>query len=109
MTDYNELKKRLSDGINTGDALIDCCDYKLLCEDAAAHIAELERRVAEKETMVDGLLQHCADPECMTCGRIICPYSEPMHFHHDGCPACAENESISKSSKDQQDNGTETV
>lgn len=27
--------------------------------------------------------------ECDTCGEILCPYNEPLHFHHDGCPACA--------------------
>lgn len=28
------------------------------------------------------------DGECMTCGAFVCPYGEPLHFHHDGCPAC---------------------
>lgn len=32
--------------------------------------------------------QCCADPECMICGMICCPSHEPLHFHHDGCPAC---------------------
>mgnify|MGYP000131395158 CR=1 FL=1 len=26
--------------------------------------------------------------ECSTCGAFVCPYGEPLHFHHDGCPAC---------------------
>jgi hypothetical protein len=34
----------------------------------------------------------CADPECVVCGMIACPDHEPMHFHHDGCPACAFRE-----------------
>lgn len=29
----------------------------------------------------------CGDPECMICGIIACRFSEPLHFHHDGCPA----------------------
>lgn len=32
----------------------------------------------------------CKDAECWYCGLLICPHGEPMHFHHDGCPACAE-------------------
>jgi len=27
--------------------------------------------------------------ECMECGERDCPYKEPLHYHHDGCPACA--------------------
>lgn len=34
--------------------------------------------------------RHCPDPECLTCGVLSCPFGEPMHFHHDGCPACAD-------------------
>jgi hypothetical protein len=32
-------------------------------------------------------LDKCDDPECLTCGYLMCPLEEPMHFHHDGCPA----------------------
>lgn len=35
-------------------------------------------------------LQDCDDPECLTCGIVACPYREPLHFHHDGCPACEQ-------------------
>lgn len=28
------------------------------------------------------------DGECMDCARRDCPYTEPLHYHHDGCPAC---------------------
>lgn len=31
----------------------------------------------------------CTVPECMDCGYRDCPYAEPLHYHHDGCPACA--------------------
>lgn len=37
----------------------------------------------------DNALQLCGDSECSTCAAIICPHGEPLHFHHDGCPACA--------------------
>jgi hypothetical protein len=30
----------------------------------------------------------CPDPECMVCGIRDCPHGEPLHYHHDGCPAC---------------------
>ena len=28
------------------------------------------------------------DPECLVCGANECPHSEPLHWHHDGCPSC---------------------
>lgn len=45
-------------------------------------------RLEELEEQVQRLLDHCPDPECKVCGEIMCPYGEPLHFHHDGCPAC---------------------
>jgi len=39
-------------------------------------------------TLTDDQLALCADPECIVCGAIVCPHKEPLHFHHDGCPAC---------------------
>jgi hypothetical protein len=39
---------------------------------------------------LDALLAHCPDAECPTCSAIICPHKCELHFHHDGCPACAE-------------------
>lgn len=26
--------------------------------------------------------------ECLQCGYAMCPYGEPLHWHHDGCPCC---------------------
>jgi hypothetical protein len=43
-------------------------------------------------TKLDRLLQACSEPECIVCGAITCPHGEPLHFHHDGCPACAYEE-----------------
>lgn len=30
----------------------------------------------------------CPVDECMDCAIQVCPDGEPLHFHHDGCPAC---------------------
>lgn len=57
-------------------------------------IAGLRRKVTRLEMKIDALLDHCKIPECEACSRIICKYSDPMHFHHDGCPSCASNEKI---------------
>ena len=32
------------------------------------------------------------DGECLACGARDCPYGEPLHYHHDGCPSCEEEE-----------------
>lgn len=32
------------------------------------------------------------DDECFACGVRDCPSGEPLHYHHDGCPACIFNE-----------------
>ncbi len=42
---------------------------------------------------VDPLLNTCAGIEfCEQCAVIFCPYGEPLHFHHDGCPCCDTEE-----------------
>lgn len=28
------------------------------------------------------------DEECLGCGAEDCPFGEPLHWHHDGCPTC---------------------
>lgn len=43
----------------------------------------------------DLALARCSDNECPDCARIICPHHDPYHFHHDGCPSCAEVEACS--------------
>lgn len=30
----------------------------------------------------------CDYPECIMCSVRDCPHNEPLHYHHDGCPAC---------------------
>lgn len=65
----------------------------------AAEVERLRARVAELEgmntrlgVMCDKLLNHCdkESGECSECGKIMCPHECDLHFHHDGCPACAE-------------------
>lgn len=31
----------------------------------------------------------CDEDECFICAVRDCPEREPLHYHHDGCPACA--------------------
>jgi hypothetical protein len=33
-------------------------------------------------------IDNCKVGECIICGLLVCPHAEPLHFHHDGCPAC---------------------
>ena len=53
-----------------------------------AKVTELEELIEVYEDMVDRLIDHCEDAECMKCAVIVCPHEEPLHFHHDGCPCC---------------------
>ncbi len=34
----------------------------------------------------------CVNLECLACGERDCPHGEPLHYHHDGCPACVFEE-----------------
>lgn len=52
----------------------------------------LRKQVADYERKLDALLAHCDDGECQICAQIICPHGGAMHFHHDGCPSCAEHD-----------------
>lgn len=47
--------------------------------------------VADAILAADILLSICDldGGECTKCGTLCCPYDEPLHFHHDGCPACS--------------------
>lgn len=49
------------------------------------------------ELQVCHLLDHCPDAECSTCSEIVCPFKDPFHFHHDGCPSCAIEAAMEKS------------
>lgn len=53
------------------------------------------REVLRRLALVDKLLDHCdkESGECSTCARIMCPWNDELHFHHDGCPTCCGKES----------------
>lgn len=59
---------------------------------ALARVRELEAINHRKGEMLDALLNHCdkENGECSECSKIVCPHGCDLHFHHDGCPACAE-------------------
>lgn len=51
-----------------------------------------DEEIGVMRRQLDALLNHCEDGECTTCAQIICPVGDGMHFHHDGCPGCADAE-----------------
>lgn len=51
-------------------------------------------------------LNKCDDSECILCGIAHCPHAEPLHFHHDGCPACYRDELKTKTLGEKQDGNT---
>lgn len=48
----------------------------------------LGSELAEANSKIQHLLDHCKDAKCSICAEIVCKHHEPLHFHHDGCPAC---------------------
>lgn len=38
--------------------------------------------------------EDCPDPECLICGERDCPFHEPLHYHHDGCPECSPYQNV---------------
>ena len=38
------------------------------------------------------LTDECKEAECGWCAVRDCPNKEMLHYHHDGCPACTEEE-----------------
>lgn len=61
--------------------------------DIHQELRDAKARGADEPTL-DKILAGCPDMECYECGEIICPYGERLHFHHDGCPSCAEAEGV---------------
>jgi hypothetical protein len=57
-----------------------------------AEYEQMKADVVRLDKIINELLAHCSIGECGVCSEIVCPYKEPLHFHHDGCPACAELE-----------------
>lgn len=46
--------------------------------------------IDDLRNQVNLLVNHCdkENGECSVCSQIICPHHDPLHLHHDGCPAC---------------------
>jgi hypothetical protein len=76
---------------------------RMLGQETEWELDDLHRRlnqaVVNKEGFdaIEALFQECmarpgSDGECMVCGVILCPHHEPLHYHHDGCPACSFDE-----------------
>lgn len=62
-------------------------------EDAQSLGMRLMRKAEEcalYQVQLDELLAHCPNAECAVCASIICPHRDRLHFHHDGCPTCAQ-------------------
>jgi len=59
----------------------------------AVHLSlQVARSAGGDEKLLDTLLAQCDDMECSECGRIICPFDDLLHFHHDGCPSCSSHD-----------------
>lgn len=37
-----------------------------------------------------------SDGECGLHGIMECKHGEPFHYHHDGCPACVQDDTFSE-------------
>jgi hypothetical protein len=48
----------------------------------------------QRPEVTDKILNECTAEggECSMCSRLCCPFSDPFHFHHDGCPSCSQYE-----------------
>lgn len=88
MTDYSELKLLAECAVGFTDvSLAPDVVLELIAENEA-----LKRQISVDEKKLDALLNHCEDGECHVCSQIICPKGDAFHFHHDGCPSCAQDE-----------------
>ena len=48
-------------------------------------------KLAEAADALDALPEppvYGSEVLCVSCAVVFCPHAEPLHFHHDGCPAC---------------------
>jgi len=83
---------------NKCDSLV--CPYEQRALQAEAQLTEVTR---ERDRYRNALSALPADPsapactgnadtcpvdECIVCGERDCPHHDPLHYHHDGCPAC---------------------
>jgi len=61
-----------------------------------AIIKENDKEMDRLSTICDALLNHCDKDggECHVCSEIVCKYKDALHFHHDGCPSCYQDEAM---------------
>lgn len=62
--------------------------HKAIAEQQAL-VYMMEGLVKKANEQLERTLALCDDPECPTCGMIVCPHGEALHYHHDGCPFCS--------------------
>lgn len=79
----------------------------LNCHAAAlGRIAEVEEALQKTEQKFHGFqmpFEHTCSVdgageficgECSACATRDCEHGEPLHYHHDGCPSCIENDAL---------------
>lgn len=47
----------------------------------------------------------CTESSCYACAQRACPHHEPLHYHHDGCPACWNEEQHQQATKQRAEEG----
>lgn len=57
-------------------------------KEAKKMLTSILGRESSTAYLCSGDVNTCKVDECMVCGVRDCPYNEPLHYHHDGCPAC---------------------
>lgn len=57
-------------------------------KELTATVAVMVGALKKYSEITDQLLNHCPICECEECAKIVCPFNEPLHLHHDGCPSC---------------------
>lgn len=56
-----------------------------IMQKADAYCPDADEHQSFAQRMLDC---ECCDEDCQACSVRDCPYDEPLHYHHDGCPAC---------------------
>lgn len=81
-----EVDALLSDFDNRDFQKVGFCGYVL--NDRAADIIRRLRAAILSAPASEAQPPYGAEVLCETCAKVFCPHGEPMHFHHNGCPAC---------------------
>lgn len=64
------------------------------------NLSQSIRNFIQGDHVCVGNIEACSkagQDECTVCGARDCPGGEPLHYHHDGCPACCCPPSVIKS------------